>query len=535
MFKKPSRNLVLVIFLLIFTGGLRKIRSSNMLVSIAIFVSVYTIYIGMLTTWGISLYRRIKHEQVRLFLISIAGVMLFWIFIRTIKWGPFNNIDEISRLLWYAFYIPLVLIPLLSFIASLYLARPETWKLPKSYLFLFLLAFILIALVISNDFHQLAFRFKPDMANWDKDYTYGVIYFLVVFWIMVFTGLMLFRLYKTSYISHTKKRVWMPLVFIGVGILYSVLYAIDKSEWSVRFVEMTAMFCFLVAGVWESCIQVGLLPSNTKYEEFFDQSNLAMQIVDSEGTIHYTSKFAPTITKETFLNLKEEGSITTNPNTLIHSSRIKGGYAIWSEDITELSSLIRDLETTGEQLKEGITLIEKEIETKTHRLRIEEQNRLYNLTIKQTENQIEMIRALLENTASIKDLYRVNLLGTYIKRRGNLVLISEGRNSIDSKELERSINETFQRLSEATIECQYEFYTSDQICTNNAIIIYDFLHATIDKEFLKIKKINTTLKEDDEFINVDIQLESNQASEDDKYSSFSLSLRKGGCSNDIIH
>ena len=55
------------------------------------------------------------------------------------------------------------------------------------------------------------------------------------------------------------------------------------------------MLCTLTVGVWESCIQTGLLPSNTKYEGFFDASQLGAQIVDENGAVYYNSKLSEPI------------------------------------------------------------------------------------------------------------------------------------------------------------------------------------------------------------------------------------------------
>ena len=69
------------------------------------------------------------HSHIRGYLLATAGLMLLWIFIRTLKHGPFDFIDAAARWLWYAYYIPMILIPLLSFFAALCLGKPENWRL----------------------------------------------------------------------------------------------------------------------------------------------------------------------------------------------------------------------------------------------------------------------------------------------------------------------------------------------------------------------------------------------------------------------
>ena len=57
------------------------------------------IYIGMIAVWGISLRRRILQGQTRRYLTAIAGMMVLWLTLRTVKYSM-HNID-IGRSLWY--------------------------------------------------------------------------------------------------------------------------------------------------------------------------------------------------------------------------------------------------------------------------------------------------------------------------------------------------------------------------------------------------------------------------------------------------
>jgi len=73
------------------------------------------------------------------------------------------------------------------------------------------------------------------------------------------------------------------------------------------------MLCTLTAGIWESYIQAGLLPFNTKYEGFFDASPIGAQIVDEKGTVHYNSKLSHPFAPQLFEHLKEAGVYSPTP------------------------------------------------------------------------------------------------------------------------------------------------------------------------------------------------------------------------------
>src|SRR5690554_4143600 len=119
--KKAIGMTALVVFLLLLAGLLRlvMVNSENYLINIACTLLVFTIYIGMLFVWSMSIWRRVMHTHIRGYLLGIAGLMLFWIFVRTLRDPHFNLIDPVNRWLWYCYYISLIFIPLLSFLAAL--------------------------------------------------------------------------------------------------------------------------------------------------------------------------------------------------------------------------------------------------------------------------------------------------------------------------------------------------------------------------------------------------------------------------------
>ena len=98
---KMNKNVIgmtaLVIFLLLLTGALRLVNSENYLITIACGSLVFTIYIGMLAVWIMSIQRRMMHSHIRGYLLGTAGLMLFWIFVRTLKYSPFAHIEPVNR------------------------------------------------------------------------------------------------------------------------------------------------------------------------------------------------------------------------------------------------------------------------------------------------------------------------------------------------------------------------------------------------------------------------------------------------------
>ncbi|MBR3801861.1 MAG: hypothetical protein IKK37_00255, partial [Clostridia bacterium] len=71
----------------------------------------HLIFITLQVGWVISLQRRIINKRIRIYLIAVGLLMAFWLTVRTCKWFFVSDMEVLCRYLWYAFYIPMVLIP----------------------------------------------------------------------------------------------------------------------------------------------------------------------------------------------------------------------------------------------------------------------------------------------------------------------------------------------------------------------------------------------------------------------------------------
>jgi len=512
--KKAIGMTGLVVFFLLFSSILRSVESENYLINIACGPLIFAIYISMLSIWSMSIWRRMMHSHIRGYLLGIAGLMLFWIFVRTLKHSPFNHIEPVNRWLWYCFYISMILIPLLSFFAALCLGKPENWRPRRRYNLLYIPAAILIFGILTNDLHQLAFVFSLGNNNWDSRYTYYILYYLAVLWIAGFFIAVVWLLLKKSYIPHTKKWVWMPFAVMGIGIIYSILYAIDNSKTGFGFIEMTAMLCTLTAGVWESCIQTGLLPSNTKYEGFFDASPLGVQIVDEKGIVYYNSKLSEPLAPHIFEELKEARFLQPDPNTQLHASPIQGGYIIWREDISRISLLIKELQNTKTELMDDVELLKDELSAKQRRLRVDEQNRLHDLTVLQIMPQIEKIKRYLafapqvDQQEKYKLLWNINVLGAYIKRRANLILMAEGQETVTIGDLARCLEESFENLESGGVATDLSIETTCDITSKQAVLLYDFFEAVMESAFSELDSLSVILKDSEKDFSLSIEIKS---------------------------
>ncbi len=443
-------------------------------------IAVAFFYLGEIIWWGVSLWRRLMHEQIRKYMLCIAGGMLLWVLFRTCKNTFFCSAPPWGRWLWYAYYIPMVLIPLFGFFTALYIGKPETWRPSWWVRLLYIPAALLIAGVLTNDLHQGAFSFL------DEGYRYGPVYYAVVVWMLGMILLMLALLVMRCRLPGARRRAWIPLSVVGVGILYCVGYAIDSSNSGFGFIEMTAAYCALTAALWESCIATGLIPSNTDYRAFFRAATIDAQIVDTEGVVHFRAQGAQALSSALFQTLRREGKTACDADNVLHCEALPGGYVIWREALFEVHERLRALHLAEAELRDGAELLREELSEKSQALRIREKTRLYQNISVQTAGQCAQITQLLlqfdrANAQTRRMLLaQINVIGAYIKRWGNLFLLAENHRSLPIEEFTRCMEESIENLKLCGVHCAHSIRVEGVLPCEQIMLCYELFEAVAE-------------------------------------------------------
>lgn len=186
------------------------------------------IYIILIITWSISIKRRILHKQARNFLQLVCALLLFWFLIRTIRYNIAFDTD-ITRYLWYLYYVPMLFIPQLAVFVSLSLGQPESSTLPKRAYMLLPPTAILILLVLTNDLHQMVFDFKLGLPWNNMIYKYGIGYWLILSWALLCAVTSILIMISKCRMPKSKHSSWIPFVPIGLVLLYTLLHITDSS------------------------------------------------------------------------------------------------------------------------------------------------------------------------------------------------------------------------------------------------------------------------------------------------------------------
>ena len=472
--RKSVAKLCLALGLFVLAGFFRQMdRLSAPLPSAACFLLTNLIYIGLAMAWGFSISRRTLHRDDRRWLLLGCAMAVLWLFLRAVKYRFFSD-DTITRHLWYLYYVPQILATLFSLFAALQLGRREGDALSRKWYLLFIPAVLLIGGVLTNDLHQLVFRAVPGAATLEADYTHGWMYYLAMTWIvglLLATGIIVYRKCR---VSESRRYAWIPLcVFLGGFALCALSFANIYT-----FHKMPECFCLTFAAFWESCLQVGLLPTNGHYRFFFSESTVAAQIVNGRGEPVYRAKNAPNLTPDQ-LEAAACESILLNADMRLQSAPVQDGRVYWLEDISKINRIQAQLAEINARLSEENELIQAENELKRQRAQIEEQNRLMDAMLSLVQPQLLAINRLLSDK-SAQSLKHICILGAYVKRRVNLALICDKKMVVPVDELAHCIRESLTYLTQYGAVCALHQEGRDSVSSREAQTAYDFFEDCLE-------------------------------------------------------
>ena len=183
-----------------------------------------------------------------------------------------------------------------------------------------------------------------------------------------------------------------------------------------------------------------------------------------------------------------EKEVVIDKKTLIQNRDIPGGHVLWQEDIEDIIQLLERLEENRKTIEESNCIEQENYQTKAAINMLREKNRLFDKLQTQTAKQIDLLNDLLHHydeeenqEKSRRLLAKISLVGTYIKRRGNLEFIEERSKISDAAELEACIEESFSSLRLMDIDCACSFPTGEEIYVSDAVSMYQFFETVVEK------------------------------------------------------
>lgn len=489
----------------------------------------HIIFVALSFGWVISVQRRILDKRIRGYLVAVGLLMAFWLAERTVKWFYVSEFSALCRYMWYAFYIPMILIPLLGVFITTYIGKPETYKMPRWLNILYIPAFALILFVFTNDFHNLVFEFPNGIYYFNTQYEYGFGFYIVAAWFVILGFYFVIALAIKSRVPGSKTVQKLPLIIMACSVAFWVLYAVGLIE-----ADLTAVDCLMITLLLESAIQSGLIRSNAGYTEFFEVSTVAAQVVDKNYQTMYISSYADDLPEDVMRSALDKP--IELGKTMFRGKPVSGGYVFWQNDIKEIKKLMKSLEETRERLSENNFLLKAEIDMNEQKARFEEKNRLYDRIARDVSSQLikaeELLAQAKQNPESAHNaLSKICVISAYIKRRSNLLLLSEENSIIASSELEFCLRESLDNIRLLGVHSSMKSVCDGGIDFENAVAVYDLFEKTVEMFINDINAFMVSLRCEDSVIRLNLQIGCNEGA--DVSALDTLTLNKGSVSCDV--
>lgn len=401
--------------------------------------------------WMSQVKRRLVQQEERKYLLGIGALVIFILVVRTIKFILLDEAGVATRYAWYAYYIPIVLMPLLAFFAVLHIGMRQNERINRAWKLLYIPAALMETCVMTNDFHQLMFRFPDGFEAWEKTdvYSYGIVYFIVVAWVALLFMAVIYVAINKSRNSGYRVRLTRPLIPLIIGIIYTAFYVFADEVRLTELYKMPEAICICFVAFCESLILGHFFLSNDSYGDLWNASSLGGGIMDSEGRICYESEKCIEATLEQVQRAEKEAVPIGNGSSVLKSHRVRGGWSFWVRDIEALNKIIDELETLGDVLEQERAIIENENRLRSESFKVEQQTMIYTDIAKSVKPQLLKLKRMLENPPEKDEPFEKTMkysavLTAYVKRYANMVLSLHSSDCFYSDELERAIFESLE-------------------------------------------------------------------------------------------
>lgn len=416
--------------------------------------------------WGVLVYLRCLDYVLRRRLVAVATICALWMIEVILKYKSFTPFY--ATILWYLYYVPMTLVPLLYQLCGLRLAGLEQHRAGRRYrTALWVAAILLIGFVLTNDFHQQVFHFDRSSDTWSNDYTYGWGYFAVLIW-TAFNFVAFFILVGRSASFRIQRFSGTAALVLLGGAFFAISYALRVPwAWKLNF---SLVYCVLCVVTLEICLDCGVIPSYHDIAGIFDTLPLDLKVLTRDLQEVYAtpvSKPIPAGVREE-LRAQELGhshafAVVSNPDVMYRSFPLLGGSALLAQDVSEVNELNRELAHRRMELQRQNELLTADYDLKAH-LADQEAEALLVKDVDQALARAlgEMYGLLsslppLTDEASSHERYRMlqcaKMFVAYCKRKGSLTLAQHGESGFDRDRIQLIANEMASDLRTIDVDC----------------------------------------------------------------------------------
>lgn len=450
----------------------------------------------LVAVWGFSVHIRCSERLIRRPLKTVAVLVVLWLVVVLVKYRCVTQNQQLIALLWYLYYVPMTLIPLLCLVCAFRAAGIDHLRPVCVFEKALVAASVAaVALVLTNSLHHLVFSFNFADPLWQDHYTYRWGY-----WVLV-------SLYVGEYLGYfivlfssatRRRRAALALITFSaflVGV-YFLLYIL-RSVYTIR-TNFSLAYCATVILLLEISLDLGVLPSSLWYRDAFAGLPLDLKVLTPQNEVAFETDVAGPLPENVaemmeYMRRQAAGGMAQYrtslvPHTLFKSYRVSGGTALITEDVTSIDERRDALLERQERLRRSNAALVHEGRVRHELWQLESERRLLQEVKDAISDKIGRMNALLadlpqgdgpeERARRREMLIEVKFLVAYCKRKGALVISRKGDPDFDRDRLQLVFNETASDLRSVGVNCAVVVDVDRQLPVETVHLLYDCLYDT---------------------------------------------------------
>ena len=441
------------------------------------------LYMILLIVWTATVFYRAMQKNVRRAALLTAIILLGWMTARLIK---YQIVDEtaLGLYLWYSYGLFQLTLPLVALLLACTIDKPDEVRIPKWLIITAAFNGVLVILIFTSHLHGFVYQIDFSKINWSYDYGYGFGYTIIQFASYSLLGLAFMMMLVKCSSSMRKKSLAFPMAFLVVLILYG--YGYSTRIPIARESDITMVTGLFAVLFFESALRSGLIPANTKYTAFFKNTTLGIQLTDIDAIPALASvsavKYAPSIIDAAIA--AHPHPLPLDENTLLYTSMIRGGNALWQEDITGINRLHAELDESVDKLSASNAILAEEEKIKRILAEESEKERLMarlEAEIAIHTAKLSVMAQQLDNAPDKpKETAVIAMLLCYVKRRCNLFFREQEIHRMYTGELIGYLNELAEIAAYSDRKVTVSSDVKENISVRRVTVLYDLFFSVIE-------------------------------------------------------
>lgn len=463
---------------------------------------VFFLYTAMILLWDRIMESRILRTQSKKYFRMVTFLMIGYLAVRTLKYEILYDNSVAIKYARYIYYLFSLNIIHLVFFISLMVAKSEHEPISNWWHLLWIPTESFVFLVLTNDFHSLAF-------NTDVQFGVGAykpLFYIIVLYAAILTIASLVSALLASREMHSQWSVILPMLPMLLWILYTFSYVINKDFFVyIKTAIASAEFNVLIIILFiEALVFTRLIPSNRGYNKFLSLSSLNIGIMNMDGDVVFAPKEGPSVTPR-MIRASVGKATKMDENTYLESAKIKGGESFWFIDLKELNSLKKQLYALNESLMSENELLSADKKLKENMAKLEEQNEIRSYIASRLSDKFNFLKIIMDNLpedeeAFERTLKRACITSVYIKRYSNLFLLSKKDKNIAMAELGLAFTESLNYLSLSGTVTKINWQSEGTLDIDTALAIYEVFQRILEVNYHALKAVDVNLVNDDEVV-----------------------------------